>query len=63
MYFKTLKETSVFMEEPLVISWFFLGFLAFEIFARLGFGAGTTKKLFSRSVPRMRTYGMGVIEF
>jgi hypothetical protein len=45
MYFKTLKETSVFMEEPLVISWFFLGFLAFEIFARLGFWAGTTKKI------------------
>jgi hypothetical protein len=56
MYFKTLKETSVVMEEALVISWFFLGSLAFENFAKLGFGAGTTKKLFSGSAPRMSTY-------
>jgi hypothetical protein len=50
MYFKTLKETSVVMEEALVISWYFLGSLPFEIFAKSSFGAGTTKKLFSRMI-------------
>jgi hypothetical protein len=43
--------------------WLFHGSLAFEIVAKSGFGAGITKKLFSGSVPRMSTYGMGVIEF
>jgi hypothetical protein len=34
-----------------------------KLFAKSGFGAGITKKIFSGSVPRMSTYGMGVIEF
>jgi hypothetical protein len=44
--------------------WLFHGSLAFENFAKLGFGAGTTKKIILRvSSKDESTYGTGVIEF